>query len=149
MTFAAAVSRDELELADLSLSDPGVYEARENSIGVAGVRHRRVTVQSPYVPGRALVGSVPDVVDSSLTVLVFGASHAELANRVGAVIAAFTQFTYVLTFTHDTAITSWRCEAADWTVGDQGVLDSAETRALVTPVSLVIPRSPTPLSGPY
>lgn len=116
---------------DHQLEDPANgYEVAENGYGAGKSSVRRQTVESDDVPGRVLLAWTRDVMLGSLSIVVKGTTAAVCKTRVDALTALFDQVDYTLTATLASTsaagnwVESWRCEPADWEIGDGGVIDN-------------------------
>lgn len=142
MITAAQISRDELGLPLLNLNDHVNYYVSSQVFG-AQVSFRRQTVQSPWIEGQFTVGAVRDVVQDKFAVEVMGPDQVTLQNNLQTLIAAFTQDYYDLTLQMDTAVYTYACEQADYT------LDWTNTRFIAQQVlvTFAIRRSPVAING--
>lgn len=148
ITLDASVTRTALALPDLDLEVLGTYQIIRDSTGPGGVTWRRQTATSPYVHGRTLVNAVMDVGEASLGIRVIGSNMAVLHSRLMTLLAAFEQYSYDLTVVISGETWRWRCECADYVVGDSGLFQDFHFRSLQQEVRFTIPREPIPLSGP-
>lgn len=115
----------------------------------AGVRSWvKETVTSPFVHGRAVVGQRLDVMTALLTVRIRAASTAQLLSRYSSLVTAVEQRAWTLRLVMDGETTRWRCETADTSIGDSGVLDSVALMQHYQVVHLSIPRHPVAVTGP-
>lgn len=150
MSRSLLISRTDLSLSPLQLWNPPTYRILGDSFGPGAQVLRRTFTESQWVPGRFLRAAVADMQIAPLTLQVGGTSGSDLATNLAAVIAAFEQWSYTLTAVHDGLSFSWTCEAADYAPGTkEGALEDIDTQAHETAISLLIPRFPTPLSGPF
>ncbi len=102
-------------------------------------------VSSPYVDGEFPVSQRRNNVTEECLFEVLGATGAALATNIGAIIAAFKQFSYTLTTTFDGVSYGWSCNSADYQViwsGPRIVSGQAQVR-------LSVPRSPVPAAGVF
>lgn len=148
LSIACSVTRTELSEADLSLEDPGKYSIIRDTLGPGAISWRRQTVTSAYVHGAVLVGAVKDTAVAPLGIRVIGSSDSSLMSRMSTLLAAFEQFTYNLSVTLNGQTWTWKCEPADYSVGDSGVFQDFHLRALQQEVRFSIPRHPIPVAGP-
>lgn len=148
LNVTASVTRAELSLSPLSLEVPNVYSIIRESLGPGSTGWRRQTATSAYVHGEVLVGAVKSITMASLGVRVYGNSMSVMVSRLNDLIRAFEQFTYDLTVTIDGSTFTWRCQPADYSVGDNGNFQDHHLRAQQQEVHFSIPRHPTPVAGP-
>jgi hypothetical protein len=136
-------------IADLHLIPANGYSIARDGIG-AGVRSWvKETATSPFVHSRAVVAQRLDVMTALLTVRIRAASTAQLFTRYSALIRAAEQSAWTLRLVMDGQTTRWRCETADSSVGESGVLDSVALMQHFQLVHLSIPRHPVPVTGPF
>lgn len=146
LTLSLTITRTELALSALELSDPGNgYEVI--SVGPGSTSWRREVAKSPWVHGEALVSAVKDVGIAPLSVRVMGTSAAQKETRLGVLLAAFSQFLYTMTVTINGVGYAWACEPADWSVGEDGEFNKFFEMAHRSEVKLSIPRNPVPTDG--
>lgn len=145
IAVAASITRTSLGVAPLQLDVDGVSHVV--SIAEGGVTWRRTVAEGKYQRGRALLQAVRDTTTDTVVLRVYGATGTELENRVRAVIDAFSQFTYAVTFTIDGVTRTISCEPADiQTVGDdtrRKTLRYGHMREL----QISIPRDPQLIQG--
>lgn len=148
MTVALTVSRTLLSLSTLDVSvTPYRIGGPDQLIDAGTVTHRNDWVRSPYLEGATLAGTVRDLVDGcTLDVDVVGADQAAIKTNVTALIAAFTQFVYVLTLSLDGSTWAWTCGPADYKVGPA---EESNVYGLLCPVRFLFSRQPVASSGPY
>lgn len=146
LTLSVHVSRAELALSNLELSDP-VNGYNVISVGPGSTSWRRETAKSPWVHGEVLINAVKDVGIVPLGVRVFASSAATKETRLGALLAAFSQFEYVMTITINGVAYAWSCQPADWSIGENGSFDKFYEMVHQTEVSLSVPRVPVPSVG--
>lgn len=142
------VTRDELSLADLTLTDyANGYEVVEDSLNAGQVSWRRSLVRSPFVDGAYETNAVRELVEGgTIAVDVNAANQTTLQSRVTTLINAFSQSTYELHVTLDGIEWAWTCMRADYAVG----VASDDIRfGLTAPVAFQFPRQPVPVNGPY
>ena len=146
LVTAASVTRTELALADLDLNDKTTYGVM--AAGPGAKSWRRQTAESPFMHGRALVGAVLDTEVAPLRIRVKGSTDSVLNTNLNALLRAFEQFTYDLTLTIEGVTYTWRCEPADYTIGDRGgEINTFVRLANQEWVSFEIPRNPIPVAG--
>jgi hypothetical protein len=122
MTRSVVVSRKELGLSNLSLEQVNKYYIPDGTFGAGETGHRRVTSESPMVKGR-----YPSSVIEADRVANIGVHVMSTLENLQAdcqiVIDAMSQFRYTLAWSWNGLSGTWQCEAADWAVGQSGVLD--------------------------
>lgn len=148
LSIVASITRAELLLAPLPIEVPGQYQIIRETLGPGSISWRRQTARSAYVHGEVLVGLVKDITVSTLGVRVLGSSAATLWSRMNTLLRAFEQYSYDLSVTLDGQTFTWRCQAADYAVGESGVFQDFHLRSLQQEVRFSIPRHPTPVAGP-
>lgn len=148
MTTTITVTRTELSLAALDITaSPYRSGGDDQELEFGTVTWRREHARSAYVEGAQLVGAVRDLVDGcTIDVDVAGVDQAAIKTATTALLAAFGQWSYVVTATVDGAVWSWTCEPADYRVG---VVAPSSVYGQLQPVRLVFPRQPVPVAGPY
>lgn len=145
MTFACSCTRTELGLADLNLNDHINYYVSNDSIFSGTVQYRRNTVTSPYVASGVTVNAVADLVQDVFAVEVLGGTSGALgtANNYAAIVAAFGQYDFNLTFSFDSGVYTYACQTSDyttdWTQG-RGLANQLE-------VKFTLYRSPIAING--
>lgn len=147
MSRSLIITRDELSLADLQLWNPPTLLLPEGGFGPGAQVLNRQTIASPFRHGRTLVGWTFGMQQGTVQVTCRGTSGGTLRTLVGSVLDAFTQWSYTLTFDYDGLQGSWTCEAADYNVGPQGVLDEFDLSFYEQTVFLQVPHHPVPVTG--
>ena len=148
LSVSASVTRAEMSLAPLSIEVANQYRIMRSTLGPGAVSWRKQTATSPYVHGAILVGAVKDIGLATLGVRVMAPSDSTLWARVDTLVRAFEQFTYDLSVTIDGSTFTWRCQPADYSVGDSGVFQEFHLMSHQQEVRFTIPRHPTPVAGP-
>lgn len=146
-TVAVTITRTELSLATLTLTNPGTYDVRVTPLNFGQHNWRRQFVRSPYVEGATEVGRARDITYGEMVVDVQGASQAALKTGLTALLAAFHQSSYTLTVTVDGEAYAWSCLAAD--VDSVGIASDDAVFGLTQPVALRFPRQPVATTGPF
>ena len=123
MSRSVVVSRTELGLGNLQLSEAGRYYLPDGTFGGGETAQRRVTFEGPQVNGRYPSSIVEGSRSGNITVHVLS-NLANLQVDVQEVIAAMTQFRYMLVWQFDGLGGTWQCEKADWALGEAGTLDA-------------------------
>ena len=122
----------------LELNDSFNYKVEASSFSDSANTFRRVTVESPWIGGRFLINAVPDTVEETLTVYVYGADQVDLQDKIDRLISSFMQFSYILEFVVDQNRLQYSCECADY-----NLIKSRElTHNNMAQISLRIPRIP-------
>ena len=135
------VTRDELALADLTVSRANGYSIVKEGIGPGRSTWRRITTTSPWVHGNQLVHAVREAPSMQVAVRVTGTSHSNLWTRINTLTDAFSQFDYDLTFTIEGVTFTWdRCQPADFSVGNDGQIDDRMIRSLKQEVRFLVER---------
>ncbi len=133
-------TRTELSEANLEISiDNGYYVIRDG-MGPGAIQYRRITAESPFVAGRVPVHIVPDTITLMPYIRVRGSSLSDLADKVVDLTNAFTQFQYTLSFAIEGEFAAeYRCEAADYTVGNGGQFEDLKLRSFLQDVQFDVP----------
>lgn len=148
MELEAFVTTPEIEDVDeIELQDPGTYQII--SWGPGPISWRRRQVNSPYVHGSTLVAAVKESPVIPLSILVEGASDADLADNLAALLRAFEQFRYRLNITVDGEEWEWYCQPADYQTNSDATMRADHWRGLIQVVNFRIPRDPTPVEGTH
>lgn len=122
MSRSIQVSRSSLALPDLQLSEPGRFYLPDGTFGTGETGQTRVTSESPMVKGRYPSSIVEGSRSGNISVHVVS-EPGDLQDDIQEVIDAMTQFRYMLVWHYDGLGGTWQCEAADWAVGQAGVLE--------------------------
>ena len=123
MSRSVVVSRTELGLADLQLSQLGRFYLPDGTFGGGQTTQTRITNEGPQVKGRYASSIVEGGRSGNISVHVVS-SLATLQADVQEVINAMTQFRYMLAWKFDGLSGTWQCEKADWALGESGTLDT-------------------------
>jgi hypothetical protein len=145
LTISGTITRTELSLAALDLNTGG-YKIIE--WGPGAVEHEKMTVASAYIDGSFLMNSKKMQVESALGIRVTGSTQVDCWNKMGALLRAFEQFEYTLSIVMDGTTFTYTCDPADYAVGDGGLIQKFHLMAYKQEVKFLIPRRPTPTSGP-
>ena len=122
MSRSILVSRAELGLANLQLSQVNKYYLPEGTFGPGETGHRRVTSESPMVKGRYPSSIVEADRVGNIAVHVLSTLE-NLQADCQVVIDAMTQYRYSLAWQWDGLSGTWQCETADWALGQAGILE--------------------------
>lgn len=144
MAFSARVTRTELALADLSITSNGYFILSDPAFDSGGVAWRRTVATSPFVHGDVEIHRVKEMVSGTLSIFINGLSVSDVQAKLAALIAAFSQDSYIMLLTIDAVDYSWKCRAADYNV----LIDDNFIRNKAT-VTLGFQRHPIPATGPY
>jgi hypothetical protein len=140
---SASVTRAQLSLADLNLSDHTNFYVSGDIFG-GTVTWRRTTVKSPYVESEFTTNRVRGIVEDKFGVNVIGTDQVTMANNIAVLIAAFSQDTFNLTVQLDSQPYTYACEASDYTM-DWSI---GRMHSLQTEIKFQLRRSPVPINGP-
>jgi len=120
------------------LNDGARFKVEGSSFEETAQSYRRQTVESPYIGGRFVVNAVPDVVEETLVLWIYGQDQVDLDDNIELVVRLFSQFSYLLEMTYDTSKKRYECEMADYSI--------SKTRELVhnnmAQIRLRVPRIP-------
>lgn len=123
MSRSILITRTELGLANLQMSQNGRYYLPDGTFGGGETAQRRVTSESPMVKGRYPSSLVEGSRTGNMSVHVIS-TLANIQADVKEVIDAMTQFRYMLAWQYDGLSGTWQCEKADWALGDAGTLEA-------------------------
>lgn len=140
MSRSVLVSRTELGLSDLQLSQSGLYYLPDGTFGGGETAQTRVTSESPQVKGRYPSSIVEGSRTGNMSVHVVS-DIENLQAAVQAVIDAMTQFRYMLAWQFDGLSGTWQCEKADWALGLSGTLDAKFLQINTQIVHFVVPHN--------
>lgn len=144
ITTTATISRDLMSLDPLELTPEGGYFIQRDGFGPGEISWRRNRAQSPFVMGQVLVHAVKDLQISTLKVRVEADTESELYFRMSRMCQAFDQFRYELVVQISSGIYTYQCEAADYSIGDNGNIQDLNLRSLTQTVTFSIPHAPKP-----
>lgn len=145
LALTGSITRTDLGLGQLSLDVDGTYSIVSFSEG--GVSWRRKAVDGKYQAGRRLTQAQKDTVTDVLLIRVYGSSWAEVNNRAGTLMAAFSQFTYQLTVTINGVVRTAECEPADMDVVGEDSRRKGLTFENMRELQFSIPRDPRLIAG--
>ena len=123
----------------LDLNDHVNYYVGTSSFETYAQTWRRVMVSSPYMEGSYQVHAVPENGNESVTIYCKGATYADTAAAIEAVVAAFKQHSYYVARTIETVTQIWSCYTADFSIR----VSNSLTNSNMAMVELSIPRLPT------
>jgi hypothetical protein len=141
-SITCTLTRVNLGLADLNINDHLNFGIGAPILG-ATTSWRRQTVQSPYVESQWTVSAVRDLVQDQFAVNVFGADQVALQNNIKTLVAAISQSYYNLSLSLDAAVTTYACQASDYTI------DWSKERLFARNVlvKIMLRRSPVAING--
>ena len=102
------------------------------------VNWERKQITSPYMDGAFTVSRRANNVDEPVQIHVYGDDHLDLVDNVRELIDAFTQNSFDIVITIDSATTIYHCEAANYAVEWSGPKFASN----MTTVNMVVPRKP-------
>lgn len=147
LSLTGYVTRAELGLANLALNT-STYRVIENSWGPGEVTWRRQVTKSPFIHGELATQMIKETGNTPLGIRVIGSNPTDCFNKMNILLRAFDQFQYSLSFNLEGTIWGYICQAADYTVGEGGVIQKFHIKAYQQEVRFSIPRYPIPVSGP-
>lgn len=151
-TLTIEVTRTELSLPPLALT-AGSYKLEgtrdaDRALQVDAVVYETAAATSPWMHGDVAVARKKVMSNISLNLLVCSSSVPAISAALDVLIDAVSQWTYQMTVRDpatNTAIYAWTCWPADYAVGFLRVHHWGRA----APVTLIIPRQPVPVLGPY
>lgn len=142
---SAQVSRAApLTTSPLSIHSGAYRIVGADGLDPGGIQWERKSAGSPWVHGEYPVHQRKRNSRGAIRVKVTAATQSDLNSAKAALLDAFYQFQYDLTVVIDGQTYSWRCFAADATVG---MADERWMNKNIE-VNLMFDRLPTPLQGP-
>jgi hypothetical protein len=99
---------------------------------------RKVTADSPVLGGNYLIHAVPDMVNETIAVWIYGQSQSEVADNLFGLNMLFEQYDYRIRWTLDDYREYWRCQLAEAAMSRGMVW----THSLMAMASFTIPRYP-------
>lgn len=133
------VTREYLGLGDLQLWQDGKFILPEGTFGAGQTGQKRITAENNLVKGRYATSIVEGQRSANLSVHVLAYAIDDLQPLVEEVIAALTQFDFTLQYQWGGLGGTWQCEAADWMVGEAGVINEGWLKVFSQPLYFVIP----------
>lgn len=122
----------------LEFNDGRIYRLDPTTMASIAVQWRRQQVASPFVPGTFTVNAVKDSIMESVGVYVRGSDNGDMRRKVEALVDAFSQLRYSVTWESDDDYYTWLCEVADYTVDTRREFRHAR----MATVSFQVPRYP-------
>jgi hypothetical protein len=156
-TVSGYITRSSLSLSNLAFGlgtpyyiDGGSDSGAGGGNGGSGLQpgqvvKSRVWATSPYVAGGVQVLSVAGIVTTTAVICVDADSHADLQSDLTTLMTAVEQSSYTLSITFDSTTYAWSCFDADYQIAP---FPMQFVFGYFLPVTLTIPASPTPVSGP-
>lgn len=136
------ITRTELALPNLSLTNAEGYYVQRNGFGPGDVSFRRVYAQSPFVQGQFQVHAVKDLQHTTMKIRVEGVDNDDMWDKIQALTTAVEQFRFTLVFNINGQVFSYTCDTADYAIGDGGEVDDLWLRSDTQLVTLDIPHFP-------
>ncbi len=121
MSRSVLVARTSLGLANLQLSQAGRFYLPDGTFSTGETAQSRKTFESPQVKGRYASSIIEGSRTGNISVHVLS-TLPTLQSDIQEVINAMTQFKYILVWQFNGLSGTWQCEAADWTLGESGVI---------------------------
>lgn len=140
--FSVTVTREELGLPLLEINDQINYMVGDQILGGSQTWNKQM-VKSPYVDGEVMVNRARAQVQEQFQVQVLGPSQGGVQQNIATLIAAFSQFTYVLSIQMEDSTYTYQCDTSDYTVDWTNVRMMAK-KALV---KFQFTRSPKLING--
>ena len=140
--MSVLVSRTLLGLPALQINDHLNYKVAPQFLG-GNVQWNRTKVTSPFLDGEVTTQRTRQNVSEQIAVEIFAGSAAELQANTAALLAAFSQDSFVLTVTIAGTVYAYQCEAADAQTAWTGPRMMAHQGQVV----FGVPRQPLALTG--
>lgn len=140
MSRSVLVTRTDLGLGNLQLSQAGRYYLPDGTFGGGETAQRRITAEGPQVKGRYPSSIVEGSRTGNMSVHVI-ATLATLQASIEEVVDAMTQFRYMLAWQFDGLSGTWQCETADWALGESGTLDAGFLQMNTQIVHFTVPHN--------
>lgn len=100
--------------------------------------HRKTTVESPILGGNYLVHAVPDMVNETLSIWVYGDDYVDLGENYALAEELFSQWDFRIRWTINNARETWICQLPDQGASQNQVW----THNLMAKMNFTIPRYP-------
>lgn len=136
------IDRVELGLSPLVLNESTGYHLTRNGIGPGDKKFKRQTTESVFVSGRTLIHATPDIVDTAINLRVSGGTREQLFERIRNLADAISQFSYQMQVTVEGEVELWKCEPADFVVGEDGRYDDLMLRSNMQPFGMTVTYKP-------
>ena len=133
------VTRTDLGLEPLQLWQVGKFILPEGTFGAGQTQQRRSTTENNLVKGRYATAIVEGQRSANMGVHCMAYDIDDIQPLVEEVIAALTQFRFQLTWQWNGLGGVWACEAADWAVGEAGIINEGWLKVNNQPLYFVLP----------
>lgn len=147
LEIAGYITREELELEDLILNQPGPIKVMPEGFGPGRIEKDRKTVSSPFVDGDFLVNCRKEQATTRLAVRINGESATDAHYRLGELVDALDQDEFFLVMVVDDVRYAYACQSADYEIGEQGMWERFRLVAWKIELVADIPRYPVPADG--
>ena len=123
----------------VNLNDQTRYKINaEGTRDGAAKTWRRFTADSPFLGGSYLVHAVPEMVQETISVWVYGADQTDLADNLFFLDELFEQLDYRIRWTFNEYREHWRCQLADGTASRNQIW----THSTMAVATYSVPRFP-------
>jgi len=102
------------------------------------VQWERKQIASPYMDGEHTVSRRARNVEETVQIHVYGEDHTDLTANIRELVSAFSQNTYDIVVTIDSAVTIYHCEAANYSVE----WSTPKFASNMTTATFIVPRKP-------
>jgi hypothetical protein len=137
-----SVTREELNLGTLAVVPANGYYIARNGIGPGSQAFDKSHAVSPYVDGEFITHKRKQLARLTMGVNVRGANASQLHSRIQVLTTAMEQFMYRMFVSIDGVTFEWRCEAANWTLGEGGSWNDLMLRSYYQTVVFEVERMP-------
>jgi hypothetical protein len=142
---SVTVYRASLSLGPLAIDNSGNFYVDDDGIMETAGLYDQDVVSSPFVEGNVVTHDIRGMITHTMRIGVRGADHGAVQANIGAVLAAFTQRSFVLDLIVASTTYSWSCRRKGY--GMRFDRKMVYARAAVIPVTFE--RYPTALAGPF
>lgn len=97
----------------VNLADGERYKISAESRNTGNKSWRKITTQSPVLGGNYLVHAVPEMVEETVSVWVYGNTQSDLSDNFFFLEELFEQFDYRIRWTTNEYREYWRCQLAE------------------------------------
>lgn len=139
MTISTVLSVQQSDGLWLDLNDLINYRVAASSFDTYAQSWRRVMVNSPYMEGSYQVHAVPENVNETVDIYVYGETFIAANANLELLLEAFRQPSYQIARSLEGADQTWTCLTADYSVKTSNVY--VNNKLIL--VSFSIPRLPT------
>lgn len=122
----------------VNLNDQVAYKIAGDTRTTTQRTWRKVTAESPILGGNYLIHAVPDMVNETVGVWVYGSSQTEVSDNLFILEELFEQYDYRIRWTFDEYREHWRCQLADATLSRGQIW----THSLMARADFTVPRYP-------